>query len=342
MENYTNEETNLVPTADNLIKKATCEQLLECAHLLALSVVHHQAKFGVVPLAKSMAHLHGKKRDAVGEKLIAKGKHTLREALDMVVSRAEPVAKPPPVDNPSPSAVLENRRAHVRINVSAPIRISDASGSRLFQGTLKDISWGGASFYVAEPVAELGDEMKLFLPGVGRREITIQATVLRTWKTPKDYGFGVRYLSLTPQDEKKLQDVLRMLMSSQDQKGKRSEPRIAQRLEIEYGDNGELRATLEDISSGGLMITVPTPLELDQSLQIAISTTEGAYGITLRARVVRQQLTSIGNMDMYRVGLQFEHPTPELRSWVGDMLQDLATINPDHDKEPTTKVKEAS
>jgi len=88
------------------------------------------------------------------------------------------------------------------------------------------------------------------------------------------------------------------------------------------------------------MITVPSPLELGQSLQIAISTTEEEFGITLRARVVHQMLASVDNIEMYRIGLQFEHPTPELRAWIGDMLEDLATINPDHKTEQAAGMQE--
>ena len=39
--------------------------------------------------------------------------------------------------------------------------------------------------------------------------------------------------------------------------------RLSQRLEIEFDDEQALQATLDDISAGGLGITVPDPLLLD-------------------------------------------------------------------------------
>jgi hypothetical protein len=43
--------------ADMLIKKATKEQLAECARVLALNLAHHQIKHGEVPVDQTLALL---------------------------------------------------------------------------------------------------------------------------------------------------------------------------------------------------------------------------------------------------------------------------------------------
>ena len=86
----------------------------------------------------------------------------------------------------------------------------------------------------------------------------------------------------------------------------------------------ELQSTLDDISAGGLGITVPDPLPIGQSLQTVISTTDGSCMLKLRARVVHQKAIKSRTTEFYRVGLKFEHPTDELRKRVQDMLGKIA------------------
>jgi Tfp pilus assembly protein PilZ len=96
-------------------------------------------------------------------------------------------------------------------------------------------------------------------------------------------------------------------------------------VDLQYGDEAELRATLEDISRGGLLITVPQSMEIGQSFQTAIGTVDGPCSLVLRARVVHQEPVAFGPVQMYRVGLQFEHPPEALRQRIDAMLQELAT-----------------
>jgi c-di-GMP-binding flagellar brake protein YcgR len=117
-------------------------------------------------------------------------------------------------------------------------------------------------------------------------------------------------------------------MAEPDQRRRRSEARLVQRLEVEYGDAGEFRATLEDISASGLMLAVPDPLEIGQSLQISMSSVDTPFALNLRARVVHQTVVESGGLDMYRVGLQFEHPSPRLRERVSTLIRELALLRP--------------
>ena len=84
-------------------------------------------------------------------------------------------------------------------------------------------------------------------------------------------------------------------------------------------------STLDDISSGGLGITVPDPVQIGQSLQIVISTLDDSCFLKLRARVVRQEKLRLRAVDVYRVGLKFEHPTEELKRRTAELIARMAS-----------------
>ena len=134
---------------------------------------------------------------------------------------------------------------------------------------------------------------------------------------------ALRFDSISPDDEPQFRHILEVLLAQPDQEGRRSEPRLVQRLEIEYGESGELRATLEDISAGGLMLTLPDPFELQQSLLIVLSSSDSPQTIELRARVVHQSSIPGKGMDLYRVGFAFEYPDDELRVRIATLIRQL-------------------
>jgi len=83
------------------------------------------------------------------------------------------------------------------------------------------------------------------------------------------------------------------------------------------------KATLEDISKGGMMITMPDPVELNNSIKVQLDGPNDAYNLSLRARVVRQETIIMSDFEMYQVAVEFEHPTKELRSMVQGLIHGL-------------------
>ncbi|NQX88640.1 MAG: PilZ domain-containing protein, partial [Halioglobus sp.] len=106
----------------------------------------------------------------------------------------------------------------------------------------------------------------------------------------------------------------------------RMQARFAQRLDIEFNGIQELESTLDDISAGGLRITVPDPLPVGQSLQTVISTLDEKCSLKLRARVVGQKAIKLAAGEFYHVGLKFEHPAEELNKRVQQLITQVATI----------------
>jgi len=99
---------------------------------------------------------------------------------------------------------------------------------------------------------------------------------------------------------------------------------LTQRLDIQFDGPDELHATLDDISAGGLGVTVPDPLQIGQSLEAVISTLDDACTLKLRARVVRLEPVKMGNINLYHAGLKFEHPSRELNNLTRELIVQMA------------------
>ena len=313
----------------------TQEELLECARLLAVSVAHHRAKFGIVPLPLSVQALEA--GDSTADGLKRAVQKTFAETLDLVRQRRAKHADVEQAHNEPESderAQGQDKRRQLRLSVSAPVKVSDPEGKRICPATLRNISWGGAAVRCDDLPVEIGGRARLLLPEGGNAIIDVEVTVLREVVVDGEREFGMRFESLDPQDEDRLQNVLKILLSSSDDKQRRSEVRLVQRLEVEYGDAGEFRATLEDISANGLSLTIPDPLEIDQSLLVSLSSADTPFGLNLRARVRHQKLIEGTGIEMYRVGLQFEHPNEQLHERITAVVEELALMRPRYEAEP--------
>jgi c-di-GMP-binding flagellar brake protein YcgR len=315
--------------SDELLVEATRDELLACIRLLALSVVQHRAKCGFVTFKDSMTQLHSFPEGSEEFGLHVQGKQVLEEALELARSLATESPLRPETEEPSSNLLAENRR-QLRINVTAPIKVLWPGDAAPVDANLENISWGGAAIHVTEAKGSTGDKLEIILPSTRRGSITVEAKIIRAWALPDGRGEGVatRFSSLSTRDESELENVLEVLAQSGDSEGQRKYARLTQRLEIQFDDMEELRATLEDISAGGLGITVPDPLELDQSFQAVISTLDERCSLKLRARVVHQEPVSLGNTEIYHVGLKFEHPSEELRDRTNELIREMAAMNP--------------
>ena len=156
----------------------------------------------------------------------------------------------------------------------------------------------------------------------------MQTEILRISDAEGKLTYYTRFSRLRTADEELFEQLLEFLADSGDDPGQRKNARLTQRIEIQYDDANELQASLEDISAGGLGITVPEPMELNQSLLAVISSTDEKCQLLLRARVVRQQEIESSSFKIYRVGLEFEHPTEDLKDKVKQLIQTIASARP--------------
>lgn len=170
-----------------------------------------------------------------------------------------------------------------------------------------------------------GDALEVELPYHIRQSIRIESEILRVTPEPDgQYAVALRFSSISPEAEDHLEKVLAMLMSGPGG-GRRQHPRLAQRLEIYFDDPADIRATLEDISRGGLAVTVPYSFQPGQSVQLTVFGGAGIGELRLRARVMNQSAMEEGKLQLYRIGLEFEHPTRALQELVNRLLHKLTS-----------------
>lgn len=287
----------------------------------------HRAKFGIVTLHMSTEQSNSSPEQAEESGLFVEGKDVLEEALEIVrTNAAEPATTSKENGDSGESGdETDEARTQFRISTSVPIKAVLPHDSQPVSARLENISWGGAAFVINENV-ESGDMLRVMLPRPQGGSIAIQARVLRTWEHPDGTGQGVsvRFSSLNTRDEEKLEGILEHLVQSADEEGQRNHARLVQRLDIQFNGIHELQTTLEDISAGGLAITLPNPLQIGQSLQAVISTLDETCSLKLRARVVRQREMKGTRTECYRIGLKFEHPTTELKKRTQELIGKMA------------------
>lgn len=310
---------------DQLLENATREELFACVQLLAVSVVQHRAHCGFVAFNNTVDQLRSSSDSADDTGLFVQGTEVLEEALEMVrVLAAEPASSP--VEETESSDTLAEKRNQLRISVKAPIKVLWPGDSDPVNAKLENISWGGAAIHIDHTKTEAGDSLRIILPGTKGDSISIEAKVLRTWDLPEGKGMATRFSSLSTRDETELENVLEFLAQSADSDGQRKYARLTQRLDIQFDGDQELHATLDDISTGGLGITVPDPLQIGQSLQAVISALDESCSLKLRARVVRQVPIAIGRAEFYQVGLKFEHPSEELNQLTNELIRKMSSM----------------
>lgn len=71
--------------ADQLIEKATKEDLAECARLLALNIAHYKMKYGELPLDETLAMMGMERPNAEQLELMTNGMETFVGLLGNVV-----------------------------------------------------------------------------------------------------------------------------------------------------------------------------------------------------------------------------------------------------------------
>lgn len=223
-------------------------------------------------------------------------------------------------DTDERSQPRNDNRVQPRIRAQVQIEIRNPRDGSTRRALLSNLSWGGALIWCEVPPGAPGDEVEVRLPYKPAEPIAIESEILRVDREADRYVVAVRFTSVTTHDESHLEKVLEMLLSGQGG-GRRQHPRLTQRLEIYFDDPADVRATLEDISRGGLGVTVPYSFSVNQSVQLTIYGGPGIGELSLRARVVHQSPVQGSDTGLFRVGLKLEHPAKDLHDLVERLLR---------------------
>jgi len=232
-----------------------------------------------------------------------------------------------------------DQRIHARIHVSTEIEVATPSGT--ITAELRDLSKGGARFHGAtDDLAKVGDSLELYLPSLSGAEIVVMAELIRIIPERVGFDYAVRFDIVEPAMRQALLDLLEVLLSTSGG-GRHEHARVARRIEIRFGPVEELRAILEDISAGGLMMTVGEALVLYEEVDVTVPDLAGVELLILHARVVNQRSQIRDGHTSYQVGLEFGSMRPEAKRLLDELLRSVNEELPDTSADPTVDAGQA-
>ena len=226
--------------------------------------------------------------------------------------------------SPSKSSMHE-RRTQARIRVQTPIKVILPGVEEPLAALNEDISWGGALFIFADPLPADTDFLRLVFPWKREDQITADARLVRA-RPMEDgrYLVAVRFVSLSPRSQSRLEKLLKMLGAKTGGKGGDG---LVRELEVTVNDAEDLRQMLNQIATGRYQVTVFDAYEADQSIRLSIVGTENLPEIRLRTRVAEVQKSHTKGFewaDLYTLTLEFEHPPKSLKALVAMILGQLS------------------
>jgi len=227
----------------------------------------------------------------------------------------------------------EEQRVHARIQVSTSIEVRRAGAGDRQSAVLKDLSKGGARFVVPSPVGDAGGLLDLYLPSLSGPDISVTAQIIRATPGADGVTIACRFDEVAAEMRQPLLDLIEVLLSTSGGHSRRH-ARVARRMDIGFSNLHELRGILEDISAGGLSMSIGAPLVLYEELDITVPDTNGDQLLILHARVVNQRVLPVsetGGETVYRVGLEMGALRAETRRCLDGLLQTVLELIPDDD-----------
>jgi hypothetical protein len=212
----------------------------------------------------------------------------------------------------------QDSRRHARLNVWAEVHAAGPAGRS--DGQLRNLSRRGASFIVPLRIVEAGELVELYFPRLDGPGFPIVGRVERLAVTSSGYEVAIHFDTDDAWMEHLVLGVIELLLRLPDE-GERRHPRVIWRAAVAFRALGELRAVMEDISAGGLFLTVSRPFVCGEPIEVAVPDTAGHPLLLLRGQVVRASEAAIEGQLVHCVGVEFAPLSPEARRCVHELLR---------------------
>lgn len=220
------------------------------------------------------------------------------------------------------------RRTQTRIDLRIPVELTIPGHDGSVRAVTRDLSWGGALLHLADPLPNDVEILVLSLPWRRGKSIRAQARLLRERPVSEGgYLVALRFISLSPRSQSRLERLLRMLYPSDSTTGADGKSALFRELEVTVSDTEELRQKLLQILEGHYTVTVFEAYQVGQSISLSITGTFELPSIRLRARVSEVRKSEVKGFDwaeLYTLSLEFEHPRSTIRAFVDQVLNRLA------------------
>lgn len=211
--------------------------------------------------------------------------------------------------------------ARIEADLSCNVATSDSS----FEAQVLNLSRSGAAV-LGPPNATARDaQVTLFVEREeGLLALLLPAKVVRVEDRGAQWLYAVHFDSLPPDSQAELLMLLKLMAAGKGQ-GRRAAPRVSARIAVRCKSAQAFRATLADLSRGGLSVRCPRPVELGSTLAVSFGV-EGMSGLVeVQGEVGNVQVEPSG---AYRAGIRFSPYSPALQQQILILLDVLLGLGP--------------
>ncbi|QIK38209.1 PilZ domain-containing protein [Caldichromatium japonicum] len=218
------------------------------------------------------------------------------------------------------------RRTQRRIELRIPVELILPDHKQIHAIT-RDLSWGGALVQLSEPIQVEVKTLMIILPWSKGKSIRAQAQILR--REPLDQSdslIALRFTSLSPRNQNRLERLLQMLLRHDTKAPQESVP-LFRDLEVIVSDPEELRQIFMQLIEGRYTATVFESYEVGQSIRLSIVPNLELPDLHLRARVIgveKVDLKGYNWTELYNLSLLLEHPKRAIRDFINLVLRQIS------------------
>jgi c-di-GMP-binding flagellar brake protein YcgR len=219
------------------------------------------------------------------------------------------------------------KRVHARAQIEGEVRVSGPGGVET--GKLVDISKGGAGVLLPAAVGTVGETVEIFIEFHESLEIAVMAEIQRVKREEQGFFVGVRFNLVEPAMQKRLVGLIEHLLVKENSEadGKRQHTRVAHRLPVTYGKLADLKAMIQNISMGGLAMTVDEPLVLYEQIEVTIPEPSGRDLLLLNGEVMNQHPIEQDGKTRYRIGIKFKDLSPIAKECLKTFLAKVTDVS---------------
>ena len=179
------------------------------------------------------------------------------------------------------------RRRHARIAVDQSCTLQGSAGT--VEATLRDISMVGAKVVSARPAAAELERVELSVePAAGHGGVRVEARIMYQRERDGVTSSGIQFMGMDAEVHRRVTELVEAMLFGEGG-GQREHPRISHRVEVVCATKGRARAVLQDISRGGVRLTLGADQSVVDGQAITVTVSVGKLDKTLelRGHVVR-------------------------------------------------------
>lgn len=217
---------------------------------------------------------------------------------------------------------LSEKRKHQRLELSYPVSVKLQED--VFEALLKDLSQSGAKVLLNKDAPIPNDsKLELIFKIPEKLNLSVFCTIRRQEQQNDGLSLGLEFHLEQAGLIRQITALIEFFISGDEEN---TNTKVSRRLPIPFGELSELEAVIENISMGGLAMSVPRELELYEPVEISVPNLQGDELLVLKGRVVHQY--PIENTDYFRIGIEFDEMNPASQKCLKELMYEILELTP--------------